>query len=204
MHERVSKMQYLFVSFVVVSFASVLQSLSYDPDDYLEVYPDPRDPEVLKERTPLYFGLIQSLGGPLSQFDASGSVAGVKIALDRINNDSSLLPGYSLHYTFADSKVIDASIIIIDNRWVITSFILTQQTVNHALFNVIKYCAQRKPAILCRYADTFSKTVLIRFVHHATRTPCVSSQEILDTHTEGWLCMLPNNQVWCVYRTIVV
>ena len=82
-----------------------VQPLSYDPDDYLEVYPDPTDPEVLKDRTPLYFSLIQSLGGPLSQFVASGTVAGVKIALDRINNDSSLLPGYTLHYTFANSQV---------------------------------------------------------------------------------------------------
>ena len=81
-------------------------SLSYNPADYLEVYPDPTDPEVLRGRTPLHFALIQSLGGPLSQFDGSGSVAGVKVALDRINNDTSLLPGYTLHYTFADSKVL--------------------------------------------------------------------------------------------------
>ena len=79
--------------------------LSYDPADYPEVYPDPEDPAVLMGRTPLHFALIQSLGGPLSQFDGSGSVAGVKVALDRINNDTSLLPGYTLHYTFADSKV---------------------------------------------------------------------------------------------------
>ena len=80
-------------------------SLSYNPADYLEVYPDPTDPQVLRGRTPLHFALIQSLGGPFSQFDGSGSVAGVKVALDRINQDSSLLPGYSLHYTFTDSKV---------------------------------------------------------------------------------------------------
>ena len=96
--------------------ASILQSLllipivqcsalSYDPDDYLEVYPDPRNSEVLQGRTPLYFALIQSLGGPGSQLDGSGTLAGVKVALDRINNDSSLLPGYTLHYTFANSKV---------------------------------------------------------------------------------------------------
>ena len=81
-------------------------SLTYDPDDYLEVYPDPRDPEVINDsRTPLYFALIQSLGGPGSQLDGSGTLAGVKVALDGINNDSSLLPGYTLHYTFANSKV---------------------------------------------------------------------------------------------------
>ena len=53
--------------------------------------------------TPLYFGLIQSFSA--SQIDGSGTVAGVNIALDRINNDCSLLPGYSLHYTVADSQV---------------------------------------------------------------------------------------------------
>ena len=65
---------------------------------------------MLKGRTPLHFALIQSLGGPLSQFDGSGSVAGVKVALDRINNDTTLLPGYTLHYTFADSKVLKTSV----------------------------------------------------------------------------------------------
>ena len=86
---------------------SVVQcaALSYDPDDYLEVYPDPRDSQVLQGRTPLYFAFIQSLGGPDSQVDGSGTLAGVKVALDRINNDSSLLPGYTLHYTLANSKV---------------------------------------------------------------------------------------------------
>ena len=77
-------------------------ALTYDPDDYLEVYPDPRSQEVLRGRTPLHFALISSLGG---QYDGSGSVAGVKVALDRINNDTSVLPGYTLHYTFSDSQV---------------------------------------------------------------------------------------------------
>ena len=75
---------------------------SYDPDDYLEVYPDPRDPEVLQGRTPLYFALIQAMTGPLA---TNGTVAGVKVALDWINNDTSILPGYTLHYTLGDAKV---------------------------------------------------------------------------------------------------
>lgn len=97
-----------FASVLIIVLVSVpaLQSLSYDPADYIEVYPDPTDPEVLKGRTPLHFALIQSLGGPFSQLDGTGSAVGVKVALDRINNDSSLLPGYTLHYTFGDSKVI--------------------------------------------------------------------------------------------------
>ena len=101
-----SKMQCALAIVIVIVSTYGVQSLSYDPDDYLEVYPDPRDPEVLKGRTPLHFALIMSLGGQGSQIDGSGAVAGVKVALDRINNDSSLLPGYTLHYTFANSKVL--------------------------------------------------------------------------------------------------
>ena len=92
----------VFVLSILLVFA---YGLNYDPADYLEVYPDPTDPEVLKGRTPLHFALLQSLGGQYSQFDGSGSLAGVKVALDRINNDSSMLPGYTLHYTAANSKV---------------------------------------------------------------------------------------------------
>ena len=101
-------MFYLLAS-VLLIFAGGVQPLSYDPDDYLEVYPDPRDPEVLQGRTPLHFALIQSLGGQYSQFNASGALAGVKVALDWINNDSSLLPGYTLHYTVANSQVSNLS-----------------------------------------------------------------------------------------------
>ena len=98
------RMHHLILLNFVLLTAHGVQSLPYDPDDYLEVYPDPRDPEVLKGRTPLYFALIMSLGGEHSLFDGSGSVAGVKLALDSINN-SSLLPGYTLHYTLANSQV---------------------------------------------------------------------------------------------------
>ena len=69
--------------------------------------------QVLQGRTPLYFALIQSLGGPGSQLDGSGTLAGVKVALDRINNDSSLLQGYTLHYTFANSIWLATSMIAI-------------------------------------------------------------------------------------------
>ena len=51
---------------------------------------------------PLVFGLIMSFGG---NFDSSGAVPGVRVALDRINNDTSLLPGYTLHYALSDSQV---------------------------------------------------------------------------------------------------
>lgn len=55
-----------------------------------------------ERRKPLVFGLIMSFGG---SFDSSGAVPGVRVALDRINNDPDLLPGYTLHYALSDSRV---------------------------------------------------------------------------------------------------
>ena len=66
---------------------------------YLHIYP-PVDEN--STRTPLYFALLQSFG---SEYNGSGSVAGLQVALDRINSDPTLLPGYSLHYTLTDSQV---------------------------------------------------------------------------------------------------
>ena len=66
---------------------------------YLETYPDPSE---LEDSTPLYFGLMMSLGG---DYSSSGGVIGVQVALDEINRDTRLLPGYTLHYTLTDSKV---------------------------------------------------------------------------------------------------
>ena len=66
---------------------------------YLHIYPPFDENDT---RTPLYFALLQSFG---SEFNGSGSVAGLQVALDRINSDPTLLPGYSLHYTLTDSQV---------------------------------------------------------------------------------------------------
>ena len=53
-------------------------------------------------RTPLYFSLIQSFSG---QYISALSLPGLQLALDLINDDDSLLPGYSLHYVFTDAPV---------------------------------------------------------------------------------------------------
>ena len=66
---------------------------------YLHVYPPIDENDT---RKPLYFALLQSFGGV---YNGSGSVAGLQVALDRINSDPTLLPGYSLHYTLTDSQV---------------------------------------------------------------------------------------------------
>jgi len=61
------------------------------------------DPETSSSGTcPLFFGLLSSFGGI---YRSSGCIPGVKMALDEINRDPSLLPGYSLHYTLKDSQV---------------------------------------------------------------------------------------------------
>ena len=67
---------------------------------YLETYPKVQESN---DTTPLYFGLIMSFPG--GEFDSSGAIAGVRVALDRINNDPTLLPNYTLHYTLTNSSV---------------------------------------------------------------------------------------------------
>ena len=66
---------------------------------YLHMYPPVDENDT---RTPLYFALLQSFGG---QYNGSGAVAGLQVALDRINRDPTLLPGYTLHYTLTDTQV---------------------------------------------------------------------------------------------------
>ncbi len=63
------------------------------------IYPNASDyPNV----TNLYFGLMEPFSGG---FDGSGVVPGVEVALDQINSDPSILPGYSLHYILVDGQV---------------------------------------------------------------------------------------------------
>ena len=67
---------------------------------YIEVYP-PVDPTDNPD-SHLFFALVQSFG---QQFNGSGNIAGVKVALDRINNSTDILPHHTLHYTLTDSQV---------------------------------------------------------------------------------------------------
>ena len=70
---------------------------------YLETYPAVQQRNDSRQTTPLYFGLIMSFPG--GEFDSSGAIAGVKVALDRINNDPTVLPNHTLHYTLTNSSV---------------------------------------------------------------------------------------------------
>lgn len=66
---------------------------------YKEIYPPVGSNATT---TPLYLALMMSFGGG---FNSSGTVPGIKVALDRLNEDPSMLPGYTLHYTLLDSQV---------------------------------------------------------------------------------------------------
>ena len=84
---------------------------SYNVGPYKHIYPPPDlsvdqhscIPDPASNRTcPLYVALFMSFQG---SFISSGAIPGIQVALDQINNDSRILPGYTLHYTLMDSKV---------------------------------------------------------------------------------------------------
>ena len=79
---------------------------------YKEIYPyvdiaqDQQSctPDLASNRTcPLYLALMMSFGG---DFVSSGAIPGVQMAINQINDDPSILPGYSLHYTLMDTQVL--------------------------------------------------------------------------------------------------
>ena len=70
------------------------------PWPYHQIYPPMNDTDG---RSPLHFALVLSFGG--SVYQSIGVLPGVQMALDYINSEPSILPGYSLHYTLTDSQV---------------------------------------------------------------------------------------------------
>ena len=88
--------------FLVLTTTLIQVNKGYHVSSYLDIYPKLADVSLKNESFPLYFGLMLSLNG---DDQSSGALAGVQAALDEINSRDDLLPGYSLHYTFTDSKV---------------------------------------------------------------------------------------------------
>ena len=85
---------------LLVSLLSLLASNAASPGLVDVIYPPVENgPDA---RTPLYFSLIQSFSG---QYISVYSLPGLHMALDFINQDNTLLPGYSLHYVFTDAAV---------------------------------------------------------------------------------------------------
>ena len=68
--------------------------------EVFQVYPDPED--LPNGTMPLYFALMQSFSGG---YVSAGGIPGLMVALDEINSNSTILPGYSLHYTLSDNGV---------------------------------------------------------------------------------------------------
>ena len=96
-----SDMSPTFVALAVILAAlPILCASSLTPWPYLQVYPPVNESN---DSTPLYFALVLSSGG---QYTSIGALPGVQIALDYVNSQPDILPGYSLHYTLADSQVM--------------------------------------------------------------------------------------------------
>ena len=94
-------MEWILKFRMLLSFIALLLTLTNTQMDapYLQIYPPVNDTD---NRTDLYFALMLSFRG---DFVSIGALPGVQIALDYINNEPSILPGYSLHYTLTDSQV---------------------------------------------------------------------------------------------------
>jgi len=93
-------------SLTAIVFAqSVNGSASLAPSwtwPYLQVYPPVSADESAGGTISLYFALMMSFSGNAK---TSGTIPGIQAALDGINRDPTLLPGYKLHYTLTDSQV---------------------------------------------------------------------------------------------------
>lgn len=101
---------YFIISFLI--FATFTKANNV----YKEIYPALRDGEsefstshhYCDQRNtshgtcPLFIGFLISFGGT---YKSNGGLPGVQIALDEINRDPNMLPGYTLHYTLKDSNV---------------------------------------------------------------------------------------------------
>jgi hypothetical protein len=97
-------MAFLTLLLFLAAAAAINSSTAQPPpqdDYYKEIYPavDLDQADLSKH---IFFALVQSFG---AKFNGSGNIAGIKVALDRINSDSSILPNHTLHYTLSDSQV---------------------------------------------------------------------------------------------------
>ena len=130
---------------------------------YLDVYPPIDESDA---RTPLHFALLQSFG---SEFNGSGSVAGLRVALDRINSDPTLLPGYSLHYTLTDSQVMSTFsifLIFIQSLYRPSFFQDKCRSVKH-----VRSCNYLKVYIVAIPSQTPMLQRIVRVVHKPSQHP---------------------------------
>ena len=97
-------LQIIMMPLLLLLFSLLRHSASFQP-----FYP-PGEESNGDTRTSLSIALLMSFGGA---FNSSGSVPGVQVALDLINNDTSLLPGYKLGYQLMDSQVVYTYVMLV-------------------------------------------------------------------------------------------
>lgn len=80
------------------------QYLRPDTVSVLQEYPPLSDPGggATDDRISIYLALMQSFGG---SYTSAGVIPGIQVALDEINANSSILPGYKVHYHLTDTQV---------------------------------------------------------------------------------------------------
>lgn len=97
----------LLAIIVTVTAASMNTVYNYGPYDHVYPYVDitqNRSTCVVSENNtcPLYIALMMSSGGDV---DSRGIIPAVQMAIDQINSEPNMLPGYSLHYILKTTKV---------------------------------------------------------------------------------------------------
>ena len=93
-------------------------------------------------KIPLYFGYMAAVD-PTSSFNSAGTIPAVDLALQLINNNDSLLYGYTLSYngTIYDSKV---SIIYVVLCCAVLEHCIYQQESTSTMFIVTSKCNELK------------------------------------------------------------
>ena len=92
----------IVVALCVLAAVTDAQYLRTANVSVLQVYPPLKDTNTTDGKIPLYFALMQSFGG---SYTSAGVIPGIQVALDEINANHSVLPGYSLHYYLTDTQV---------------------------------------------------------------------------------------------------
>ena len=98
----------LVIALVIIP-AESLAAAENQFEVYKQIYPDivttqggTNCSRSENETCPLYIALLMASDG---DYITSGVIPGVQLALDQINSNPDILPGYTLHYTLLPTRV---------------------------------------------------------------------------------------------------